>query len=112
MGTATRQESPSVRSDGRPRDCGNLIGPRTGGPMSSAAVAGLMNRGLKGGLILVAPDHSPKMIRLVVDGAGLPALCDRVRVEIDDGHPDVVVFELSALISPDLRTVDALARAR
>lgn len=52
------------------------------------------------------------MIRLVVDGAGLPALCDRVRVEIDDGHPDVVVFELGALISPDLRTVDALARAR
>jgi hypothetical protein len=48
----------------------------------------------------------------VVDGADLPALNDRVRVELDDGHPDVVVFEVGALISPDLWTIDMLARAR
>jgi phenylalanyl-tRNA synthetase beta subunit len=48
----------------------------------------------------------------VVDEADLPALIDRVRVELDDGHPDVVVFEVGALISPDLHTIDALARAR
>lgn len=48
----------------------------------------------------------------MVDGADLPALCDRVRVELDDGHPDVVVFEVGGLISPDLWTIDALARAR
>ena len=48
----------------------------------------------------------------MVDGAGLPALSDRVRVELDGGHPDVVVFEVGGLISPDLWTIDALARAR
>ena len=48
----------------------------------------------------------------MVDGADLPALSDRVRVELDDGHPDVVVFEVGALVSPDLWTIDALARAR
>jgi len=48
---------------------------------------------------------------MVVDGADLPLLPDRVRVELDGGHADVVVFEVGALISPDLRTIDALARA-
>jgi STAS domain len=66
----------------------------------------------KGGPPLAAPDHPPKRIRLAVDGADLPALSDRVRVELDDGHPDVVVFEVGGLISPDLWTIDALARAR
>ena len=35
-----------------------------------------------------------------------------MRVELDDGHPEVVVFEVGGLINPDLRTIDALARAR
>ena len=69
MGTATRQESPSVRSDGRPPDRGNLIGPGAASPMSFAAAPGLKIETTKGGLILVAPDHPPKRIRLVVDGA-------------------------------------------
>lgn len=67
---------------------------------------------MEGGPILVAPDNPPKKVRLVFDGADLPALCDRVRVELGHGHPDMVVFEMGALISPDLRTIDALARAR
>ena len=80
--------------------------------MSFAARTGLITKATKGGPPLVAPDHPPKKIRLVVDGADLPALSDRVRVELDDGHPDVVVFEVGGLISPDLWTIDALARAR
>jgi hypothetical protein len=79
--------------------------------MSFTAAPGLNIETTKGGLILVAPDHSPNRIRLVVDGADLPLLPDRVRVELADGHADVVVFEVGALISPDLRTIDALARA-
>ena len=51
-------------------------------------------------------------MRLEVEGADLPVLCDRVRVELRDGHPDVLVFEVGGLVSPDLWTVDALARAR
>lgn len=47
----------------------------------------------------------------MVDGTELPLLPDRVRVELRAGHADVVVFEVGALVSPDLRTVDALARA-
>ena len=47
----------------------------------------------------------------MVDGAELPLLPDRVRVELQSGHADVVVFEVGALISPDVWTVDALARA-
>jgi hypothetical protein len=48
----------------------------------------------------------------VVDDADLPALSGRLRVALDDGQPDVVVFEVGTLISPDLWTIDALARAR
>jgi anti-anti-sigma regulatory factor len=99
-----------VRSDGRPRDRGKLIGPS---PFADEfrCRAGSEDRDRKGGLILVAPDHPLKRIRLVVDGTDLPLLPDRVRVELDGGHADVVVFEVGALVSPDLRTIDALARA-
>jgi len=78
--------------------------------MSFALARGLRIETTKGGLHLVAPDH-PKSIRLVVDGIELPLLPDRVRVELRGGHADVVVFEVGALVSPDLRTIDALARA-
>jgi len=47
----------------------------------------------------------------VVDRAGLPLLPDRVRVELRGGHADEVVFDVGALISPNLWTIDALARA-
>ncbi len=47
----------------------------------------------------------------MVDDAAIPLLPDRVRVELQGGHADVVVFEVGTLISPDLRTIDALARA-
>ena len=99
-----------MRSDGRPRDRGKLIGPS---PFADEfrCRAGSEDRDRKGGLILVAPDHPLKRIRLVVDGTDLPLLPDRVRVELDGGHADVVVFEVGALVSPDLRTIDALARA-
>jgi hypothetical protein len=79
--------------------------------MSFAAAPGLSIETTKGGLNLVAPDHPPRRIRLVVDGAELPLLPDRVRVELRGGHADVVVFEVGALISPNLWTIDALARA-
>ena len=79
--------------------------------MSFAAEPGLKIETTKGGLILVVPDHPPKRIRLVVDGADLPLLPDRVRVELGGGHADVVVFDVGALVSPDLWTIDALARA-
>ena len=79
--------------------------------MSFAAARGLRIETTKGGLILVAPDHLPKRIRLVVDGADLPLLPDRVRVELNGGHADLIVFEVGALVSPDLWTINALARA-
>ena len=79
--------------------------------MSFTAAPGLNIETTKGGLNLVAPGHPPKRIRLVVDGSELPLLPDRVRVELREGHADVVVFEVGALISPDLRTIDTLARA-
>lgn len=79
--------------------------------MSFALAPGLRIETTKGGLILVAPDHPPKRRRLVVDGADLPLLPDRVRVELRGGHADVVVFEVGGFISPDLWTIDALARA-
>jgi hypothetical protein len=80
--------------------------------MSFAAETGLITEATKGGPALVVPGHPPKKIRLVVGGADLPTLSDRVRVELADGHADVVVFEVGTLVSPDLRTIDALARAR
>jgi anti-anti-sigma regulatory factor len=80
--------------------------------MSFPRAAGLNVETTKGGPILVAPDHPPKRVRLVVDGDDLPLLHARVRVELDGGHPDVVVFDVGALVSPDLWTIDALARAR
>ena len=65
---------------------------------------------------LVASDHPPKKIRIVVggaiDGADVSALCDRVRAELVGGHPEVVVFDVAALTDPNLGTIDALARAR
>ncbi len=79
--------------------------------MIFGAEPGLRIETTKGGLILVAPDHPPKRMRLVVDGADLPLLPDRVRVELSRGHADVVEFEVGALISPDLWTIDALAQA-
>lgn len=48
----------------------------------------------------------------MIGGSDLPTLSDRVRVELAGGDPHVVVCEVGALVSPDLRTVDALARAR
>ncbi len=79
--------------------------------MSFGAARGLKIETTKGGLILVVPDHPPKRMRFVVDGADLPLLPDRVRVELRGDHADVVVFEVGALVSPDLWTIDALARA-
>lgn len=83
--------------------------------MSFAASLGLMTKATKGGPTLVAPDHPPKIIHLVVGGAidcaDVPGLCDRLREELVDGHPEVVVFDVGAVGEPDLRTVDALARA-
>ena len=52
------------------------------------------------------------MVEGSIDGADVPALCDRVRVELNGGRPDMVVLEVGALISPDLVTINALARAR
>lgn len=52
------------------------------------------------------------MVGGAIDGADILALCDRVRAELADGHPDVVVFDVGALTDPNLGTVDALARAR
>lgn len=84
--------------------------------MSFGASLGLMTEATKGGPTLVAPDHPPKMIHLVVggaiDSADTPALCDRVRAELSHVHPDVVVLDVGALGEPDLGAIDALARAR
>ncbi len=55
------------------------------------------------------------MINLAVGGAigcaDVPALCDRVRAELVDGHSKVMVFDVGALEESDFGTVDALARA-
>lgn len=84
--------------------------------MSFGASLGLMTKATKGGPTLVAPDHPPKIIHLVVggpiDSVDIPALCDRVRAELGHVHPDVVVLDVGALGEPDLGAIDALARAR
>ena len=83
--------------------------------MSFGASPGLMTKATKGGPTLVAPDHPPKIMHVVVDGpidsADITALCDRVRAELDHVQPDVVVVDVGALGDPDLGAIDALARA-
>jgi ABC-type transporter Mla MlaB component len=83
--------------------------------MSFASAPSLRNETTKGGPPLVAPDHPPNVVHLVVGGTinstDLPALCDRVRAELAEGEPGLVVLDVGAVAHPDLGTVDALARA-
>jgi ABC-type transporter Mla MlaB component len=83
--------------------------------MSFGSARGLSSETTKGGQPLVAPDHPPNVVHLVVGGTinstDLPALCDRVRAELADGEPGLVVLDVGALANPDLGTVDVLARA-
>lgn len=83
--------------------------------------------GARGGSRLAAPGESPatavdalrppsgpRTIVLDVRGpiarAGVPALCERVRVLLAARDIDVVTCEVGAIADPDLVTIDALAR--
>jgi anti-anti-sigma regulatory factor len=83
--------------------------------MSSGGGAGLNSETTKGGPPLVAPDHPPSIVHVVVGGPIDPshpnALCLQVDAELSDGHPDVVVADVSGLADADIAAVDALARA-
>jgi ABC-type transporter Mla MlaB component len=51
---------------------------------------------------------------LVIGGsiapADVPGLCKRVRILLDASDADLVVCDVSAIVDPDVCTVDALAR--
>jgi ABC-type transporter Mla MlaB component len=60
------------------------------------------------------PPSGPRTVVLDVRGpitrAGIPGLCERVRVLLAAGGIDVVTCEVGAIADPDVVTVDALAR--
>jgi anti-anti-sigma regulatory factor len=60
------------------------------------------------------PPPEPSTIVLVLCGriarADMPALCERVRVLLEDSDAELVVCDVGALVAPDAVTVDALAR--
>ena len=84
--------------------------------MSSTPPRGLRIEAPEGGPTLVASDHQPTAIHLVVggtiDAADIPVLSDRVCAELDESGARMVVCDVASLADPDMRTVDALARAR
>lgn len=65
-------------------------------------------------LLVLRPSHRPGTIIVVISGpvarAGIPRLCERVRMLLEGSNADHVVFDVGALIDPDAVTVDALAR--
>ncbi len=65
-------------------------------------------------LLVLRPSPRPGTIVLVMSGpvarAGIPGLCERVRVLLVSSNADHVVFDVGALIDPDAVAVDALAR--
>jgi ABC-type transporter Mla MlaB component len=42
--------------------------------------------------------------------AGIPGLCERVRLLLEGSDADLVVCDVGALVDPDAATIDALAR--
>ncbi len=65
-------------------------------------------------LLALRPCPEPGTILLVMSGpisrAGIPGLCQRVRVLLEKQDGDLVVCDVGALGDPDAVTVDALAR--
>ncbi|MGH2418193.1 MAG: STAS domain-containing protein [Candidatus Limnocylindria bacterium] len=47
-----------------------------------------------------------------IDGAGTPALSERVRAALDESGADAVVCDVAGVVEPDIGVVDELARAR
>ena len=45
-----------------------------------------------------------------IDRAGIPALCERVRALLEEGHGEVVICDVGEVVDPDAVAVDALAR--
>ncbi len=60
------------------------------------------------------PPHESSTIVLVIGGpitrAGIPELCGRIRVLLEQSGARVVVCDVDALVDPDAVTIDALAR--
>jgi ABC-type transporter Mla MlaB component len=58
----------------------------------------------------------PRTIVLIIEGpierAHIPRLCERAGALVEGSHAHHVVCDVSALIDPDVATVDALARLR
>lgn len=56
------------------------------------------------------PSANDLVVQGRVDRTDGPALCERARRLLEGTHTDLVVCDVSALIDPDLGTIDALAR--
>lgn len=58
------------------------------------------------------PEPSAMVVEIAgrIDRADIPALCERVRLDLDVSAAGIVVCDVRALVDPDCVAVDALAR--
>ena len=56
------------------------------------------------------PDNVVVCIRGRVARADAPRLCDRIQAVLRRGGADIVVCDISAVVDPDLETIEVLAR--
>jgi hypothetical protein len=82
---------------GIPEGASSLARPRA----ESHATAPVTDPGAADAVLLIASD---------VDPAAIAGLCESARALLADAGIDVIACDVSALVGPDMRTVDALAR--
>jgi anti-anti-sigma regulatory factor len=59
-----------------------------------------------------APELGPLILAIgaPIDPAGVPALCARFRILLEDSNAELVICDIGGLIEPDAAAIDALAR--